>query len=172
MFWDNWFKVPAITKDELQERIAEREQKIAACEQMIEDITKNYLPLRDKCIEIIRKNGLNHYPLNYVYKIAHQNGKIRFLIYDLKEDYWDGERTLKQGDDLLDETIQLNTIDLLDKLEEPSSLTFSMYTSERDKILDSMVRLGDPNDNLRSRIKYYKLGINKIQEALGESKEL
>lgn len=40
--------------------IAEYEQRIKVREQVIEDINNNYMPLRDKCVDIIRKNGLNH----------------------------------------------------------------------------------------------------------------
>lgn len=110
MFWNKKFR-----KEELEQNIANLEKQLANFELVLKDITNNYLPLRDKCKETIYGHKLNRYPLRKVFGVAYQDGKLRAIVTNVKEDYWDGQKTLVLTDTLLDDTIPLDTLELIEE---------------------------------------------------------
>lgn len=98
MFWNKKEKITVYAREEMTEMYTH----------LIKELEDVYLPIRDKCEEIIRSHGLNHYPLKDVLELrAYDEPEYEIVIYDVKEDWWDGEKYLKKTDTLLDEKFRL-----------------------------------------------------------------
>lgn len=104
-----WNKRKIQCEKEIQEEICSLVDKIYLWEQIVKELENVYYPVRDKCEEAIRSHGLNHYPLSDVIELRIEKSEdiYEIVIYDLKEDWWNGERRLKKTDILLDEKFQL-----------------------------------------------------------------
>lgn len=103
------------------------ENELKENEQLLEDIKNNYLPLREKCREIITSHYLNYFPLRNVLGMAYEDGELRVIVNNADWDFWDGERTILTGETLLDETIQIRGLridsyeaSLIRELEDPT----------------------------------------------------
>ena len=143
---------------DLEQLITNCKQEVLKYTKLLEDFTDNYLPIRDKCIETIRKNGLGRYPLKDVLEVkAFGDDTVELIIYGIKEDYWDGKQILVPDGKLLDETIQLNTLKLLNtEFDTPYD-----NTTEFADILNKVERLEDPIKVFEGKIRelYMKIGI-------------
>lgn len=126
MFWNK--------KEKEKEALARREQ-IELYTQIIKELEEVYLPIRNKCVEVIRSHGLNRYPLREVmeFGIMRDEPIYKIIIYNVKEDWWNGEKCLKKTDRLLEEFFRLEAFkkclksdhcsieyDVLGHLEDPT----------------------------------------------------
>ena len=107
-------------KAKLQERNLRKEKdylehkrtELLEYETLLEDLTKNYEPLRTKCTDLILDKGLNYNPLKDILEVeALDNNKFKFKIYGVKGDCWDGRQYTIRGDLIFEETIQLNSLE-------------------------------------------------------------
>ena len=81
-------------------------------ERILEDLTKNYEPLRIKCTDLILDKELNYNPLKDILEVeALDNNKFKFKIYGVKGNVWDGKQLTIRGDLIFEETIQLNSLE-------------------------------------------------------------
>lgn len=126
---------------ELERDILMWENELKGNEQLLEDIKNNYLPLREKCREIIINHKLNYFPLRNVLGMAYKDGELRVIVNNAKWSFWDGERTILNGEILLDETIQIRGLrldryeaSLIRKLEDPTWYIKHIISSEKGSI--------------------------------------
>ena len=103
-------------RKEIEAAIKSKEQEIKDYQNMIFEFKNKYLPLRDKCVEIIRSHNLGRYKLYDVVCFEYKAGKLRIVVYCPKEEYWDGELKLNYDNKLLDETISLNIPEAYDSI--------------------------------------------------------
>lgn len=103
-------------RKEIEAAIKSEEQEIRDYQNMMSEFKNKYLPLRDKCVEIIRSHNLGRYKLYDVYGYKYEAGKLRVVVYCPKEEYWDGEPKLNYDNKLLDETISMNIPEAYDSL--------------------------------------------------------
>lgn len=141
MFWSKKLK-----EERLKSNIAKYEQYVVNGEMLLEDIKNNYLPLRDKFVKFICDKALNRHRLRDVFWVGYEDGKLHFVVWEVKSVLWDGEVTLKPGETLLEETISLRGLnlsstifELISKLKDPTKLIETCI--KRDKSwLDSYKR--------------------------------
>lgn len=126
---------------ELERAILMWENELKENEQLLEDIKNNYLPLREKCREIIISYNLNYFPLCNVLGVAYEDEELRVIVNNVKWSFWDGERTILTGETLLDETIQIRGLrldrheaDLIRKLEDPTNYIALIISRNKESI--------------------------------------
>lgn len=146
-------------KDYLNQKLADTKYELSVYETLLEDININYLPVRNKCENLIRQKALNRYPLKDVLEItALADYKFEFKIYDIKEDYWDGHECIVRGGLLFDKTIQLYALKFILDNEDP------LYgESEYGRIIDSMTILEDKYKGLDNNVKLLKENLEALE---------
>lgn len=126
---------------ELERAILMWENELKENEQLLEDIKNNYLPLREKCREIIISHNLNYFPLRNVLGVAYEDEELRVIVNNVKWSFWDGERTILTGETLLDETIQIRglrldryDVSLIRRLEDPTEYIGTIISRHKETI--------------------------------------
>lgn len=146
MFWNK----RKTQREKRNEEICSLVVKIDLWEQMIRELEDYYYPVRDKCIEVIQSHGLNHYPLSDVIELRIEGvnkDKYEIVIYNLKEEWWNGDKCLKKTDILLNEGFQifaasgLNEFaynylnDAISRLETPTKFFSNGISCMKDRLL-------------------------------------
>lgn len=135
---------------EIEAEIDKYQHEIEVIQKIISELNTKYLPIRDKCIETIRSHNLGIYTLDNVFAHHYESGKLRLVVSDAKEEYWNGYKRVMHGDILLDETIQLDI---------PGN--YDVY------VLDGSYQL----DNLMDLTKVYTYDISRYNNVIYELKE-
>lgn len=93
-----------------------------------------------------------------VFGAVYEDGKLRLLVTNVEEIYWDGDRTLKMTDTLIDETIQMDT------LKDFMRYTHTSFVNTMEAEL--IAKLKDPESCIKRRINECTLTINKLEKDL------
>lgn len=138
-------------KREKEIRVYTRREMIEMYTQLIKELEDVYLPIRDECEEVIRSHGLNHYPLRDVLELRmdKDSPEYEIVIYDIKDDWWDGEKCLKKTDILLDEKFRL---DFVHEWYSKGNICKTYY----EFCYDLLGRLNDPTDEYRKRLSFIR----------------
>lgn len=166
MFWNKKKEEKCSLILTVPEAITKHEDEIADYEKILDEFTNKYLPLRDKIIDVIRGHNLNHYPLCNVFLFKHPNESLfQFTVFDLIEDYWDGEQTLKSNGTLIYEEIQLDTISLIRKWDKEYGWVVNPHHYTRvNEVISAMSKLEDPTGDFVRNILKCKYIIEKLNK--------
>lgn len=142
---------------EIEAAINEHKQDIEDMQKVVSELKAKYLPIRNKCVEIINDNSLNFRPLRDVFCFKYENGKLHIVIVDTKYIYWNNHKLFdcKIRNTLLDKTIQLDI---------PES-----YNSDVDNaIIYCLETLKGPDSIYANRISYHEEAIDKLKAKLAK----
>ena len=145
-------------RKELEDAIKEKERKIKNIQKIISEFKTKYLPVRDKCVEIIRSHNLGRYPLYGVFGYEYNDSKLRLVVKDIKEGYWDGEPSFEVGDTLFDEAIQLDI-----PKSEDDLMDIIMYQCVR-KLIDPTSFLTKAVNFVRRIIDEHKVKLDRLNK--------